>query len=154
MTPGISLKTAIYITIHRNNKSIDQLADEIGKSSNSLYRYCLEGESGAEMPISLLVPLMKATKNFSILKHLAQLCGFVLVKVPKVGVNKKEELEIIDDYQTATVNALKFLKDFLTKPTEENYTSLNNSLIQVMELTSSNQKYAEKKLSGQLDMSL
>lgn len=154
MTPGQSLKTVIYTTIHRNHKTIDQIADEVGRSSNSLYRYGLEGESGAELPVSLLLPLMKATKNFSILKHIAQMCGFVLVKTPRVGINKKDEVEILDEYQTATVNALKFLKDFLSKPSQESYTSLNNSLIEVMELTSSNQKYAEKKLSGQLDMDL
>jgi hypothetical protein len=154
MTPGISLKITIQKTLLRNKKTVDQIADEVGRSSNILYRYGLEGESGAEMPVSLLVPIMKSTGNYSILKHIAQLCGFILVKIPRVKAGTKDELEMIDDYQSSFVNSVKNLKDFFNSPSPENYTTLNNSLIEVMEQCSKNQKYAEKKLTGQFEMEL
>lgn len=149
-----TVKTLLYSTMHRNHKTIDQIADEVGKSSNSLYRYCLEGESGAEMPISLLIPIMKATKNYSLLKHIASLCGFICVKVPKVAVNKKAELDIIDDYQETTITSVKALKEFFNNPTEENYNKASGWLYEVMEHCASNSKYIDKKLSGQLEMEL
>ena len=152
MASWTTLKKTIQTTLLRNKKTVDQIADEVGRCSNSLYRYGIEGESGSEMPVSLLVPVMKATNNYSILKYIAQLCGFILVKIPRALSNKKDEIEIVNDYQTVTLNSLKNLKDFLSNPTQEKYTLLNNSLIEVMEHCSANQKYAEKKLSGQLEM--
>ncbi|OGV08675.1 MAG: hypothetical protein A2499_04895 [Stygiobacter sp. RIFOXYC12_FULL_38_8] len=147
-----SLKNAIQQTILRNQKTVDHIADEIGRSSNSVYKYGIEGEAGSDMPISLLIPIMKAADNYSILKYIAHICGYILIKTPTAKKTKKDEIELVDEYQTATVNSLKILKDFLMKPTLERYTMLNASLLNVMELCSSNQKYANKKLSGQLEM--
>ena len=113
MLIGTTLKNTIQITLLRNTKTVAQIADEVGRSENSLYRYGIEGESGSEMPVSLLIPIMKATKNFSILKYIAQMCGFILVKIPRVKNSKKDELELVDSYQTSTLNSLKLLKDFL-----------------------------------------
>lgn len=154
MSTTPTVKNLLYQTIHRNNKTIDQIADEVGKSSNSLYRYCLEGESGSEMPISLLLPIMKSTKNFSLLKHIAALCGFVCVKIPRVGISKKDEIDIIDDYQQDTLTSIKLLKEFFNNPNEENYSKAKKSLEVVMEHCASNSKYIDKKLSGQLEMGL
>lgn len=149
-----TIKMILYNTLHRNHKTIDQIADEVGKSSNSLYRYCLEGESGSEMPISLLVPIMKATKNFLLIKHIAGLCGFICVKIPKVAINKKNEIDIIDEYQQATIASIKSLKEFFNSPTETNYNKAKDTLREVMEHCASNSKYIDKKLSGQLEMEL
>lgn len=149
-----TIKTILYNTLHRNKKTIDQIADEIGRSTNAVYRYCLEGESGSEVPVSLLVPIMKATKNFSLLKHIAHLCGFVCVKIPRVSLNKKDEIDIIDNYQHATVTSIKLLKEFFSNPTQETFNKAKESLTDVMEECASNSKYIDKKLSGQLEMEL
>jgi len=71
-----SLKNAIQQTILRNQKTVDHIADEIGRSSNSVYKYGIEGEAGSDMPISLLIPIMKAADNYSILKYIAHICGY------------------------------------------------------------------------------
>lgn len=149
-----TIKTILYTTLHRNKKTIDQIADEVGRSSNSLYRYCLEGESGSEMPLSLLVPIMKSAKNFSLLKHIANLCGFVCVKIPRVTLNKKDEIDIIDTYQQTTLTSIKFLKEFFNNPNQETFNRAKDSLTEVMEECASNTKYIEKKLTGQLEMEL
>ncbi|MEW6652560.1 MAG: phage regulatory CII family protein [Bacteroidota bacterium] len=152
MYPGTTLKNTIQQTILRNKKTVPQLADEVGRSDNSLYRYGIEGESGSEMPVSLLVPIMKATNNYSILKYIAALCGYILVKIPKMKASKKEELEMLSDYQAATTNSLKCYSDFLKHADQNTYEALNKSLLEVMEHCSAGAKYAEKKLGGQLEM--
>ena len=154
MSTTATIKSILYSTIHRYNKTIDQLADELGISSNTLYRNCLEGESGSEMPMSRLVPLMKATKNYDLLKHIAHLCGFIVVKIPRVAFTKKEEIDVVDEYQNATCNSVTLLKDFFNKPTQETFNKVHDSLHLVMEKCVQNSKYAEKKLAGQLEMDL
>lgn len=149
-----SIKSILYATVHRNKKTIDQIADEIGISSNSLYKYGYEGEAGVDMPLSRLVPLMKATKNYSLLKHIAHLCGFVCVAIPKVTMTKKDELDIIDDYQEATVSSIKLLKTFFNEPTEENFNEAKNALLKVMEKCAQNGKYIDRKITAQLDLEL
>lgn len=119
-----TIKKELYQTIHRNNKSIDQIADEIGVSANSIYRYCLEGESGSEMPLSRLVPLMKATKNFELLTHIARICGFLVVKIPKVSANKGTEIDLVDNYQDATTKACRSLKSFFKNQPQKNWKKL------------------------------
>jgi len=147
-----NFKTILYNTIHRNKKSIDQIADEIGVSSNSLYRYCIEGESGSEMPARRLVPLMKATENFELLKHLAYLCGFVCIKMPKYLKVKTDEFEVLNEYQQTTINATKELKSFFDNPISANYEKVSKALREVIEKSVTNQEYCKKTYSCQLEI--
>jgi len=154
MSTTATIKSILYSTIHRNNKTIDQLADELGISSNTLYRNCLEGESGSEMPMSRLVPLMKATKNYDLLKHIAHLCGFVVVKIPRVAFTKEEEIDIINEYQNATCLSVSLLKLYFRKTDLETLNRVHDSLREVIEKCVQNSRYAEKKLAGQLEMDI
>ena len=154
MGKGLTVKNILYTTVHRNKKTIDQIADEIGVSANSLYKYCYENEAGVDMPLSRMLPLMNATKNYSLLKHIAHLAGFVLVKIPKLAISKKDEFDIIDEYQSATVVSIKTLKDFFNDPTQENYSRAKESLLEVMERCAQNTKYIDKKIDGQFDLEL
>lgn len=154
MNSSTSIKNILYATIHRNRKSIDQIADEIGISSSSLYRYGLEGESGSEMPLSRLIPLMKSTNNFNLLKHIASLSGFVCVKIPRVSIKKKDHIDLIDEYQQVTIQSVKLLKEFFSNPTLDTFNQAKESLNNVMEHCASNSKYADKIIAGQLEMEL
>ncbi len=147
-----NLKTILYNTIHRNTKTIDDIADEIGVSSNSLYRYCIEGESGSEMPARRLVPLMKATGNFELLKHMAYLCGFVCIKMPKYLKVKADEFELINEYQESTVKAARLLKLFFDNPNDKNYNNVSVALREVIEKSVTNNEYCKKTHTGQLEI--
>jgi len=147
-----NFKSILYNTIHRNRKTIDQIADEIGVSSNSLYRYCIEGESGSEMPARRLVPLMKATGNYELLKHIAYLCGFVCIKMPKFIKVKTDEFEVINEYQEVTVKATRELKTFFDNPNTETYEKVSRALREVIEKSVSNQEYCKKAYKGQLEI--
>lgn len=146
------IKTLLYETIHRNKKNIKQIAEEMAVSENSLYRYCLLDDSGADMPLKRLIPLMKTTKNYSILRHLAKVCGFVVVKVPRMAATKRDDMALVADYQQTTAAAVKKLMDFFDDPTSGKLKEVEDMMTKVMEHSASTRKYVEKHYSGQLDM--
>jgi len=150
-----NIKTILYETIHRNAKPVAQIADETGISASYLYRAGLPvDESGVKFPLDYLLPLMKSTKNYAILKHLAQISGFLLVKVPRVKMHKGDDLELLNGYQEVTIASFRALKSFLNEPTAANYDAVAIALRQVMEESASAQKYSAKVFAGQLEMEL
>ena len=144
----------IYKTVHRNKKTVYQIADEIGLSSNSLYKWALEGKSGTNLPLKWLVPLMKAAGDYSILKYIAALCGFILVKIPRIAISKKDAFELREEYQEVTSKAQSSLKNFFDKPDPKNYAEVQQALQEVMEKSASAQKYTKKVYDGQFEMEL
>lgn len=155
MAQSKSIKTILYQTIHRNKKSVEQIADEIGISSNYLYRAGLPlDESGVKFPLDYLIPLMKATGNYAILEKIAWICGFLLVKEPKVRIPKIEGTELIADYQDATTLAIRNLKKFLDKPTDSNFNDVINALQMVMTRSAEAKKYCNKHYQGQKELEL
>ena len=150
-----SIKSCLYETIHRNKKTVAQLADETGISSNYLYRSALPTEeSGVRFPLDYLIPLMKSTNNYSILKRIASLCDFVLVKLPLLKKNKKEKNELIAEYQDATVTATKCLINFFNDPAADKYEEASNALNIVLEKSIAAKHLIEKEFTGQLEMYL
>jgi hypothetical protein len=93
------LKTQLSLTIHGSKKSVEQIADECGRSASYIYRVCLEGESGLKFPLELLVPLMHATGDYRILDRLNCLCDRVTVSRPRVGKLKRKEQSTADEIQ-------------------------------------------------------
>lgn len=155
MAHSKSIKTILYETIHRNRKSVEQIADEIGISSNYLYRAGLPlDENGVKFPVDYLIPLMKATGNYAILEKIAMICGFLLVKEPRVKTPKIDSTELISDYQDATTLAVRNLKKFLDKPTETNYNDVINALQMVMTKSAEAKKYCNKHFEGQMKLEL
>lgn len=155
MAQSKSIKTILYETIHRNKKSVEQIADEIGISSNYLYRAGLPlDESGVKFPLDYLIPLMKTTGNYAILEKIAWICGFLLVKEPKVRIPKTEGTELVADYQDATTLAVRCLKKFLDKPTEEHFTEVIDALQLVMTKSAEAKKYCNKHYQGQMELEL
>lgn len=150
-----SIKTILYQTIHRNKKSVEQIADEIGISANYLYRAGMPlDESGVKFPIEYLIPLMKTTKNYKLLEHIAFLCGFLLIKEPRIRTPKSDYYDLMIDYQQVTTNALNLLKKFFDDTNQENYEQLINALQNVMVKSAEAKKYCNKHYTGQLEMEL
>jgi hypothetical protein len=155
MAHSKSIKTILYETIHRNKKTVDQIADEIGISANYLYRAGLPlEESGAKFPIDYLIPLMKSTGNYSILEQIANICGFLLVKEPRIKTPKSEAIDLINDYQDITTTAVRKLKKFLDKPTQSNYEEVIEALNSVMTRSAEAKKYCNKHFEGQMELEL
>jgi len=150
-----SIKLLLYETTHRNEKSMMQIADETGISSSYLYRAVSPvDESNVKFPLEYLVPIMKATGNYSVLKYIANLCGFVLNAMPKLKLNKKEKNEFIADYQDSTVCATKKMIDCFNNLNEKNCKEATDSLNIVLEKTTSAIHTIQKEYSGQLEMNL
>jgi len=155
MADMTGLKSFLYKTIHRNTKTVNQLADETGISASYLYRAGLpEDQSGVRFPIEYLIPLMKATKDYSVLTHIAKLCGFLLVRVPRVKGSKKEEIDLVEQYQDSTSKAMRCLREFFNQPTQANYDKIDSALYEVMQESAGAQKYVKKSFSGQLEMEI
>lgn len=93
------LKTQIYMTIRASKKSVEQIADEVGCSASLLYRYGLDGESGAEFPLKRLIPLMQATGDTRILRHLNARSGLATVSQPRVRKLKLKDPQVINEIQ-------------------------------------------------------
>jgi len=109
-----SLAVIVYETIHKAKKpgtsrdiSIDELADLIGCSPSLLYKGADPNQT-VDIKLSWLIPLMKATGNISILKHIAIRLGYVVVRVPRARKMKPEEFaahqRTLADYQLALLS--------------------------------------------------
>lgn len=104
------LTRELHRTIHGQKQTIDQLAQATGFKAATLYRYGLPPEtSGLDLPLRKAVPIMKAANYYGVLKAMADLCGFLLVRPPRARRNQQDEDELVHDYQAqchATVSAL------------------------------------------------
>lgn len=151
-----TLKDFLYDTIHRNKKTVEQLADETGISDNYLYRACLKvdkkSKSGVKFPIEHLVPLMKAANDYSILKYIAQICGFLLVKLPVFTGKPAVDMDLLSQYQQCTARAISAMLDFFKSPSPKNFEIVSNALHDVMIKCVEAKKYCEKTTNAQIEM--
>ncbi len=108
----MELKKWIYSTVHRSRFSVEELADAIGCSSSLLYRSANPNDPGARFPLERLLPLMAATRDFSILRHIASRAGFVLFKVPsRMRCQKTTDLNKYQSIFAEVFQALVKFKD-------------------------------------------
>lgn len=151
-----TLKEALYCTVHRSDSDIDEIADEMGVSANLLYRWCMDEDttSFSPMPSNRILSLMKASGNEAVLDFLNRAAGRISFRVPKATLSKLDEGEMVEEYQTSTINAVKLFRDYITKPTTGNYSALKDALDGVMVETAKIDRYAEKKQAGQFEMEL
>ena len=150
-----TFKSLLYKTIHRNKKPVALIADETGISANYLYRAGLPlDESGVKFPVEFLVPLMNSTKDYSVLSHLANVCGFILVKIPRVCRDKRDEIDLVDEYQQASVKAVNLLKEFFRHPDKTAYDKASEALMEIMSKSASAKKVLDKQVIGQLELDL
>ena len=84
----MTLKDCLYRTIHRNKKPLKAIAEEIGMSENYLSRAALpdpeesETGTGCRFPLKRLIPLVRATGDYSVLDHIERSLGRVAVNLP------------------------------------------------------------------------
>ena len=101
-----TLKDCLYETIHKNRKPLKLIAEEIGMSENYLTRAALpdqeesETGSGCRFPLKKLIPLIRATGDFSLLDHIESSLGRVAVRMPKPGASE-------DHLYRLTIKAVK-----------------------------------------------
>ncbi len=83
-----TLTDCLYSTIHRNKKPLKVIAEEIGMSENYLTRAALpdqedsETGTGCRFPLKKLIPLIRATNDFSVLDTIERNLGRVGVPLP------------------------------------------------------------------------
>lgn len=150
------LKNAIYDTIHRSKKDINEIAEETGISYNLLSRYCYDDSnpSMAKLPLQSLLALLNASDNNAILDYFENKRGRVAFKIPRGCMPKIDETELLEKYQKTTIDAVKALREFLSDPITEKYNLLDQALKTVMAESASVKKYADKSVTGQLELEL
>lgn len=86
-----TLKEALYDTIHRGEKPLKAIAEEIGVSSNYLTRSALpdleesETGTGCRFPLNKIIPLVRATNDYSVLDAIEHSLGRIGVLLPPPG---------------------------------------------------------------------
>ncbi|MEI7636374.1 MAG: phage regulatory CII family protein [Syntrophus sp. (in: bacteria)] len=84
-----TLNDCIYQTVHRNTKPLKAIAEEIGMSENYLTRAALPDQeesdtgSGCRYPLKKIIPLIRATGDFSVLDFIERSLGRVAVPLPE-----------------------------------------------------------------------
>ena len=124
-----TLSKKVYTTIHRGKLSVDELADRIGCSSSLLYK-AASPDDPVDLKLNWLIPLMEATKNYSMLHHLANRLGFVCVRIGRSRRMKPEEVAAhqskLAEYQHAIT---KFITGQIEK--DECLEIVNDTLTQI-----------------------
>jgi hypothetical protein len=95
-----TVRDVIKEMVINKNQTVTELADMLGCSDNSLYRYGLDGDSGTDMPVSKVIPLTHATRNLALIKHLANSCGCIVIKIPFKST-RQNKLQVAQEYQSA-----------------------------------------------------
>ena len=153
-----TLKEAIQQTFEtgKQEKSIEEIADDMGICPNLLYRWNKDEDSPsfADLPLRRLKALIESTDSFAILDYFDRKFNRIAFQIPKLGMSKLEEGEMIDDYQTSTINAVAALRKFLSLPNKKNFNNIEEALLDVMKKSARVKKYCDKKSSGQLEMEL
>ena len=88
-----SLRECLYNTIHRNKKPLKVIAEEIDVSETYLTRSALpdtedsDTGTGCRFPLKKLIPLIKATNDYSTLDFIEQSMGRVAIKLPEASLS-------------------------------------------------------------------
>ena len=114
-----SFMQELHATVHRSKKPPEEIADDIGISYSMLCRMVLDGESGTSFDIRRYIPLLKATQNYRSLKHIANHCGFLLVKMPRGKKTKEGNGALINTFQHSATEVVKLFLEFTQDPSEE-----------------------------------
>lgn len=87
--------------------NVEELAKLLGVSSNYLYRIGIyeKGHNGfkVRIPLEIILPAMQAQHDFSLLKYMANECGFVLIKAE--GLSNNENMNLVDFLSDAGLKA-------------------------------------------------
>ncbi len=149
-----SVPELIYDTAYRGTDAmpINQLADELNVSKESLYRQLNPYDDKANFPAKLLNNLMRIKGDFSILNSLANRNGFILVKAPVGSYKKGDEQRMITEFQYICTQVVKQLLDhFHGEPTGTQTKNLIIDLNRTLKHTATIRAYVSKN-SKQMDL--
>ena len=124
-----TLKDCLYKTIHRNKKPLKAIAEEIEMAESYLTRSALpdldesETGTGCRFPLKKLIPLVRATDDYSTLDFIERSLGRVAVKLPtaKVGALRdvcRLSLRAVSEFGELMQEVEKSLTDNVIKPVE------------------------------------
>ncbi len=144
------LKTNLYFTVHGAQISVEEIADHLGISASYLYRSCTEGDSGCRFPLDLLLPLMEATHDFSLLEHLNARCGKITVNLAQVSRLKvhdpKAMNQIQNNFSKVLAKVISFLETPDAKKVDEITKELQLHLCNVASLKRTVSEYLQEEL--------
>jgi len=114
-----SLIESIRKTIHCDDYTVDDLADQLGISANLVYRMAIEGESGDGFlkHLQRLVQLIKCSRKDYIIQTICRLCGGYFSREPRTGQGKAEREIEIADFNLEYALLLKTFALLLKEPT-------------------------------------
>ncbi len=105
------LGKVIYKTVHKAKQSVEELADELGLAASTLYRVSNPNDEQARLAIQHTLPLMRITRDYSILRHLASRTGHVLFKVPRGSIKNIKNLQTFQKTFSACLDAICKFRD-------------------------------------------
>jgi hypothetical protein len=84
LNPNMTLKEAVYETVHHSEKPLKLIAEEIGMGISHLTRAALpeENGTGCNLPSEKITPIIRSTNKYTILDVLEQSVGRVGIKLP------------------------------------------------------------------------
>lgn len=84
-----TLKVALYNTIHRSEKSVEEIAEDIDMAPSYLYRSALpdrdqdeNASTGVRFPLKKIIPLVRSTDDYQVLDYIEHSLGRVAFQVP------------------------------------------------------------------------
>ena len=101
-----SLEDAINGTVRDYADGVPALAEAIGYSPSMLYRATNPGDACARLDALRLPALLRETRDDRIVRYLAHLRGYLLVKVPRVRRGKEDEVAELQRHQADAIQAL------------------------------------------------
>ncbi len=119
--PHFSIEEIVFNTAHHapNGKNIKTIAGDCGAAYNYFSRMVNPTDEQCNLPVSKIIPLMKSTDDFTLLKHLALHTGHLIVPMPR-GLRKGTNPRMpINEYAAQANELVMKLYKFLAEPSDE-----------------------------------
>ncbi len=129
-----------YALIHQGRYSVSKLSEITGIPETTIYRNAMgfmDVSSGLTPSLKNTILYMKTQRNFSVLKLIANYCGFILGKLPRVGRNKKDTAEKIADLQELHAKTIRCLLEYNRMPLALNRADAIKMLVRSIEYEAS-----------------
>jgi hypothetical protein len=101
------LNDLLYATTHRDRNS-KRYAAEIGIATKRLYDAANPTE-GKPFCVRWIVPLMRAANDYSVLRWMAEACGFVIHETPKATADPHDLVRLMGEVTRETGDVLSVL---------------------------------------------
>ena len=134
-----AVQKAVYQTVHQGKLGIPDLADTQGLTENSIYKMALE-DSHLVKAIKRVISLMMLQGRDDILTVMNQRVGRLSIKIPRVPKNKKEESQVLADYQQLANDTVGAMLQHFAKPSQETMNLCVSKLTEITQMSIGIQK--------------